>query len=92
VNHGHILVNGKPVDIASFRVRVGHEIAVKPASHQSQMVVSGLEIATRRSWEDTWLDVNKDARQVKLVRLPDETATPFSVNVQLVIEFYALSA
>jgi len=92
VNHGHILVNGKPVDIASFRVRVGQEIAVKPASQQSQMVVGGLEIATRRSWEDTWLDVNKDARQVKLLRLPDETATPFTVNVQLVIEFYALSA
>jgi small subunit ribosomal protein S4 len=92
VNHGHVLVNGKRVDIPSFRVRVGHEIAIKQASHQTQLVMQGLELSSRRTWENDWLDINTDARTVKITRLPDETAPLFKVNVQLVIELYALSA
>jgi len=92
VNHGHVLVNGKRVDIPSFRVRVGQEIAIKQASHQTQLVVQGLELSSRRSWENDWLDINAEARTVKITRLPDETAPLFKVNVQLVIELYALSA
>jgi len=92
VNHGHILVNGKRVDIPSFRVRVGQEIALKTASQQAQTVVQGVELSTTRRWENDWLDINQDARTVKLTRLPDETSPLFKVNVQLVIELYALSA
>jgi small subunit ribosomal protein S4 len=92
VNHGHILVNGKRVDIPSFRVRVGQEIAIKTASQQAQSVVQGVELSTTRRWENDWLDINHDARTVKLTRLPDETSPLFKVNVQLVIELYALSA
>ena len=92
VNHGHILVNGKRVDIPSFRVRVGQEIAIKQASHQSQSVTQGVELATTRRWENDWLDINQDTRTVKMTRLPDETSPLFKVNVQLVIELYALSA
>jgi small subunit ribosomal protein S4 len=92
VNHGHILVNGKRVDVPSFRVRVGQEIAIKPSSHQAQTVVQGVELATQRRWENDWLEIHQDARTVKITRLPDETAPLFKVNVQLVIELYALSA
>jgi small subunit ribosomal protein S4 len=92
VNHGHVLVNGKRVDIPSFRVRVGQEIAIKAASHQAQSVVQGVELATTRRWENEWLEINHDARTVKITRLPDETAPLYKVNVQLVIELYALSA
>jgi small subunit ribosomal protein S4 len=92
VKHGHILVNGKRVDIPSYRLKVGQLVSIKPASHQSKVVVDGLELAQRRSWENTWLEINQDARNVKLLQLPDETAVPFSLNVQLVIELYALSA
>lgn len=92
VNHGHVLVNGRRVDIPSFRVRAGQEIAIKAASHQTQTVTLGLEIASRRNWENDWLDVNADGRLVKIRRLPDETSPLFKVNVQLVIELYALSA
>jgi small subunit ribosomal protein S4 len=92
VNHGHILVNGKRVDIPSYRLKVGEVVTIKTASQQVKPVVDGLEIAGRRSWENAWLDVNAEARSVKLSHLPDETAIPFNLNVQLVIELYALSA
>ena len=39
-----------------------------------------------------WLQIDREARSVKLSHLPDDTAVPFTLNVQLVIEFYALSA
>ncbi|MEY4580240.1 MAG: ribosomal protein, partial [Pseudomonadota bacterium] len=86
VNHGHILVNGKRVDIPSYRLKIGEVVTIKTASQQVKPVVDGLEIAGRRSWENAWLDVNAEARSVKLSHLPDETAIPFNLNVQLVIE------
>ena len=92
VNHGHVLVNGRRVDIPSFRLKVGQEVTIKTASQQSQAVAQGVELSDRRSWENDWLDINKDGRSVKLRRLPDETAPQFNINVQLVIELYALSA
>jgi small subunit ribosomal protein S4 len=92
VNHGHILVNGRRVDIPSFRLKIGQEVTIKTASQQAQTVTQGVELSDRRSWENDWLDINKEGRSVKLRRLPDETAPQFNINVQLVIELYALSA
>jgi len=92
VNHGHVLVNSKPVDIPSFRLKVGQLVSIKPSSHQAKPILDGLEVASRRTWENAWLEINTDERSVKLTQLPDETAVPFNLNVQLVIELYALSA
>ena len=92
VNHGHVLVNGRRVDIASFRLKVGQRVSIKEASHQAKPVLDGLELSGRRTWENGWLQIDRDARAVALSQLPDETAVPFAINVQLVIEFYALSA
>jgi len=92
VNHGHILVDGKPVDIPSYRLKVGQLVAIKPSSHQAKPVVDGLTLSERRTWENGWLQIDRDARSVKLSQLPDDTAVPFTLNVQLVIELYALSA
>jgi small subunit ribosomal protein S4 len=92
VNHGHILIDGKRVDIPSYRLKIGQVVTVKASSQQAKSVVDGLEVATRRSWENAWLDINAEQRSVKLSQLPDDTAVPFNLNVQLVIELYALSA
>ncbi|MET0390002.1 MAG: 30S ribosomal protein S4 [Polyangiales bacterium] len=92
VNHGHVLVNGRRVDIPSFRVKVGQKISLKESSHQSQAVVQGLEFSDKRAWENGWLNIDRDARAVSISALPDESATPFRIDVQLVVEFYALSA
>ena len=92
VNHGHVLVNGRRVDISSFRVKVGHTIVVKPGSAQSQVVTLGLALAEQRRWDTSWLTVNVEERSAVMARLPDEHAVPFAVDAQLVIELYAMSA
>jgi small subunit ribosomal protein S4 len=92
VNHGHILVDNKRVDIPSFRVRVGQTIAIKTASHQIDPIVKGVEVGERRTWENPWLNVNRAERSATITHLPDDGALEFKLNVQLVIEFYALSA
>lgn len=92
VNHGHILVDNKRVDIPSFRVRVGQTITIKAASQQIEPVLKGVEIGERKTWENPWLNVNREQRSATVSSLPDEGALEFKLNVQLVIELYALSA
>jgi small subunit ribosomal protein S4 len=92
VNHGHVMVDGRRVDIASFRLKPGHLVSIRPKSHETQAVVQGLALAEQRRWDSSWLDVNTELRQVKLARIPDESAVLFPVDVQLVIELYAIGA
>ncbi|MFT3925673.1 MAG: 30S ribosomal protein S4 [Myxococcales bacterium] len=87
VNHGHLRVNGRRVDIASYRVKVGDVIAVQPKSKDLACVLSSLE--AKRGWDTSWLTPNKEERSVIVNALPDESAVLFPLEVQLVIEFYA---
>lgn len=92
VNHGHVQVDGKRVDIASYRVKVGQEISIKTGSVESQVVTLGLALADTRRWENNWLSVDRDKRTAKVTQTPDETAVLFPVDVQLVIELYAMGS
>jgi small subunit ribosomal protein S4 len=92
VNHGHVLVDGRRVDIPSFRVKVGHEVGIKQSSLESQVVTLGLALADTRRWDNNWLAVDRDKRSAKVTQTPDDTAVLFQVNVQLVIELYAMGA
>jgi small subunit ribosomal protein S4 len=92
VNHGHVLVNGKRVDIPSFRVKIGQQITLRDSSKQLQPVLLGLEVSERRSWENGWLNIDRDGRSAQMSALPEAEAAPFRVDVQLVVEYYALSA
>jgi small subunit ribosomal protein S4 len=92
VNHGHVQVDGKRVDIPSFRVKVGQTVTLRASSHAIDPVTKGVELWDRRTLENNWLSVDRAARTAKVSHLPDETALEFKLNVQLVIEFYALSA
>jgi small subunit ribosomal protein S4 len=87
VNHGHVLVEGRRVDISSFRVKVGQLIQLKEAS--AKLAAVQLAVDSRRNLDAPWLEISKDERKVTMRQIPDETAVPFPVDVQLVIEFYA---
>ncbi|MET0593545.1 MAG: 30S ribosomal protein S4 [Polyangiaceae bacterium] len=87
VNHGHILVDGRRVDIASYRVVRGQTISVREQSKNLQSVVQGFAIAD--NIQTPWLEVNRDARTAKVSTLPDETAVLFPLRVQLVVEYYS---
>lgn len=87
VNHGHILVDGKRVDIASYRVSRGQVISLHERSKNIAAIASGFEIAD--SIQTPWIDVDRAERRASMTALPDETSVLFPLRVQLVVEFYS---
>src|SRR5437870_9072080 len=69
VNHGHIRVNGRKVNVPSYALKVNDTVEVKDSSVGRQMASKNLEIATSRAVPD-WLSLNKEAFKGTVVRLP----------------------
>src|SRR4051812_34897809 len=88
VNHGQILVDGRRVDISSYRVRPGEVLTVTPHMLENGHVKSALEDTSLPIPE--WIE--RTTRPVRaLVRaLPDATSILFELRAQLVIEFYSM--
>ena len=88
VNHGHLKVNGRRVDIASFRVRVGDVITVRDSG-------SSRGLATRYLMENPrfdsagWLAVDQQELSVKLSRLPQRDEIGVAANEQMIVELYS---
>ena len=85
VNHGHITVNGKKVDIPSYRCKVGDVIAVKESDKDLKIVKSSLEALHNRV-EFVNFDENKMAGT--FVRLPERSELNGEINESLIVEFY----
>ena len=86
VNHGHILVNGKKVDIASARILPGSTIEVKESSRNMSSIAEALEANV--SFKD-YVEVDKDNKKGKFVRLPERKELNQEVNELLVVEYYS---
>lgn len=87
VSHKHVLVNGRPVNIGSFRVRVGDVITLRSRSRNLDLVRQSLAQPTLSL--PKWLELDREQPQVKMVALPTWEAVPFPCDIQLVIEYYA---
>ncbi len=87
VNHGHLLLNGKPVNIPSVRLRLGDEITLKTASTKIPMVLETLKDLPLIRPE--WLAWNDQALVAKVAHMPAPEDVPFPVDVQQVVEYYA---
>lgn len=87
VAHGHILVNGKRVDVPSYRVSKGEVISVREKSKSLTAIAAAKPIAD--NFQTSFLDVNRDALTANVTALPDETAVLFPLRVQLVVEYYS---
>lgn len=85
VNHGHITVNGKKVDIPSYRVKVGDTVAVKENSKEHKAIKAALEKVTKRIEYVTFDDKKLEG---KLVRLPERNELNADINESLIVEFY----
>lgn len=87
VNHGHIEVDGKRVDIPSFRVAAGQVVSVREKSRNVKVILAAAGAVP--TFETSWLDVDRTALRATVKTLPDETAVLFPLQVQLVVEFYS---
>lgn len=87
VNHGHVLVDGKKVDIPSFQVKPGQVIKIRERAKNLSVINEALEAATATV---DFVEVNKDAKKGTYVRYPErkELFTAQEINELLVVEFY----
>ncbi|MBN2068764.1 MAG: 30S ribosomal protein S4 [Opitutales bacterium] len=88
VNHGHVVVNGHKVDIASFQVSAGDEVEIKASSNSRQLATAAME-ETRARTVPLWISRVDDALKATVNRLPAADDLDPIVNVQLIVEFYS---
>lgn len=86
VNHGHITVNGKKVDIPSYMVKPGDVISVKESSKDHKAIKEALE-AINNTVEFVTFDKNK--LEGTYVRLPERSELSSDINEALIVEFYS---
>ena len=89
VNHGHVLVNGKRVNIPSYRVSVDDVIEVREKSREMGLVLEAIQSAERDVPD--YIDADHKKLTAKLVRVPLLADVPYPVMMEpnLVIEFYS---
>ena len=87
MNHGHVTVNGKKVNIPSFMIKVGDVIEIREKSRQIPMVIQGLE-SSEREIPDY---ISSDVHKVTFLRVPTLDEIPYAVVMEpnLVVEFYS---
>ena len=85
VSHGHVLINGKRVNIASYRVKQGDVISVKEDSKEISMIK---ESVGQKSVPG-WLSLEESTLTAKVLENPGRDAVDFDVNESMIIEFYS---
>ena len=88
VRHGHIQVNGRKVDIPSFQVNAGDEVAVREKSRQLTMVAQAMEFTSHQP-APTWLEVDRENLKGRVSALPKRGDINLPVNEQLIVELYS---
>lgn len=86
VNHGHILVNGKKIDIPSYEVKSGMEISLREKSRKSP---NYLEYINNSVNTLPYIDADLDNFKAVYKRLPQRNEIPIEINENLIVEFYS---
>lgn len=88
VNHNHITVNDKRVNIASYRVKVGDVIRPREKSTRIDPIQIALSGGPTLDYP-AWLDFDESAVSIRIVSMPDANAVPFPLELPLVVEYYS---
>jgi len=88
VNHGHVSVNGRKVDIASFQTKPGDVIKVSEKPSSKQLAARMLDLTQALPKVD-WIDIDRDAMQATVTRVPERSDIDPIVNEQLIVELYS---
>ncbi|MCY9668044.1 30S ribosomal protein S4 [Paenibacillus alginolyticus] len=86
VAHGHVTVNGKKVDIASYIVSTGDVIALRERSKGLSAVKEAL---ANRNYLPTYLEFNDASVEGKYIRLPERSELPQEIDEKQIVEFYS---
>jgi len=88
VRHGHVAVNNRKVNIPSYEVSAGEEIAIREKSKKLVILEMAKEFASHGT-QPTWLEVNRDAYTGRVLSLPKREDIQLPVNEQLIVELYS---
>lgn len=88
VNHGHVLVNGKVVDIASYQVKAGDKIKIGGKPSSQQLVLRMMDVTQSVPLKD-WLTLEREGLEGVVARVPDRADIDPLVNEQLIVELYS---
>ena len=88
VRHGHVAVNGRKVNIPSFQVSLGNEVAVRERSRELVVIQSAKEFTSHQP-SPNWLDVDRDGLKGRVTALPKRQDINLPINEQLIVELYS---
>ena len=88
VRHGHINVNGRRVNIPSYQVAVGEEIAIREASRKLPILEQAKEFAGHAN-PPNWIEIDRDNMKGRITALPKREDIQLPVNEQLIVELYS---
>ncbi|RUM72534.1 MAG: 30S ribosomal protein S4 [Sulfurovum sp.] len=88
VNHGHILVDGKRVDIPSFRVKAGQKIEIREKSKTNPQILRSIELTNQTGMVE-WVDVDKEKLFGIFTRIPERDEIAIPVEERLIVELYS---
>ncbi len=88
VTHGHIMVNGRRVDVPSYRVKAGDVVSVAPKSKELLVIKSAL-VSNERMQVPAWLEVDIEKLQGNVLALPQRDQIDLDINEQLIVELYS---
>jgi small subunit ribosomal protein S4 len=86
VNHGHILVDGKRVDIPSYVVKPGQTISLREKSQNISVIKESVEV---NNFVPDFLTFDADKLVGTFTRLPERSELPAEINEALIVEFYS---
>jgi len=88
VRHGHIQVDGRKVNIPSYQVSVGEEIAIREGSRKLAILEMAKEFASHQN-APTWMEIDRDNYKGRVLALPKREDINLPVNEQLIVELYS---
>lgn len=86
VNHGHVMVDGKRVDIPSYRLKAGQEISLREKSQNLDIVNESMEV---NNFVPEYLTFDADKKVGTFVRLPERSELAAEINESLIVEYYS---
>jgi small subunit ribosomal protein S4 len=89
VTHGHVLVNGKKLDVASAEISVGNVITLKERTRKNQHILDSLATVGGRGGVPAWLELDAEHLRGSVVALPKRDDIQMPIDEQLIVELYS---
>jgi len=88
INHGHVQVDGKKVDISSYQVKEGQEVSIAPGSSEIMPIIEAKESGGTINIPE-WLESDLEKLKGKIIRFPEREDIQAPINEQIIVELYS---